>query len=52
VKKIKKITLNKETLLPLRSGTRGLRDLGAGDANDTGPSCDIFRACTIRGWDC
>jgi hypothetical protein len=51
VKKIKKISLSRETLIRLQAET-DLRDAAAGDVNDTGPSCDIFRACTIRGWDC
>jgi hypothetical protein len=43
---IKKITLSKETLLSLQEN--GLR-VGGGN---TGPSCEIFRLCTIAGWDC
>ena len=50
-KNVKKIQLSRETLLRLQE----LRDAGVaggtGGAN-TGPSCDIFRACTIAGWDC
>lgn len=47
----KKITLNKETLLRLQSQSLELRDAGVGGGN-TGPSCEIFKACTIAGWDC
>jgi hypothetical protein len=43
---VKKITLSKETLLSLQAD-----ELRAGGGN-TGPSCEIFRACTIAGWDC
>jgi len=45
---IKKITLSKETVLGLQADSPELR---AGGGN-TGPSCEIFRACTIAVWDC
>jgi len=43
---VKKITLSKETLLSLQE-----EELRVGGGN-TGPSCEIFRACTRAGWDC
>jgi hypothetical protein len=43
---VKKIVLSKETLLSLET-----EELRAGGGN-TGPSCEIFRACTVAGWDC
>jgi hypothetical protein len=45
---VTKITLSKETLRGLQADSAELR---AGGGN-TGPSCEIFRACTIAGWDC
>ena len=45
---VKKIVLSKETVLSLQADSPELR---AGGGN-TGPSCEIFRACTIAGWDC
>jgi hypothetical protein len=45
---VKKITLSRETLLGLQAESPELR-IGGGN---TGPSCEIFRACTIAGWDC
>jgi hypothetical protein len=53
VKKTKtpgKITLSKETLARLESASPELHQAWGGD--NTGPSCAIFRACTIAGWDC
>ncbi len=47
----KKITLNKETLLRLQSESIELRDEAVAGGN-TGPSCEIYKACTIAGWDC
>lgn len=48
---VKRITLSKETLRSLQADE--LR-VGGGytEPNCTGPSCDIFRACTIVGIDC
>ena len=46
----RKITLSKETLARLESAIPELRHAWGGD--DTGPSCAIFRLCTIAGWDC
>ena len=45
---VKKITLSKETLRGLQADSAELRAGGG----DTGPSCAIFHACTIAGWDC
>lgn len=48
---VKKITLSRETLLSLQENE--LRVGGGTTGVDcTGPSCAIFRACTIAGWDC
>ena len=47
---VKKITLSRETLLSLQENE--LRAGGGSGVDCTGPSCEIFRACTIAGWDC
>lgn len=44
--KIKKIALSKETLAHLQPESSGLRKAAGGNGN-TGPSCDIFRYCTL-----
>jgi hypothetical protein len=49
-KTLRKITLSKETLTRLESASPELHLAWGGDA--TGPSCAIFRLCTIAGWDC
>ena len=50
-KPIKKISLSRETLAGLQA--EDLRDAMRGASTwCTGPSCDIYRACTIGGWDC
>jgi hypothetical protein len=49
-KTVKKITLSKETLLRLEPEYRKLNHLAGGD--NTGPSCAIFKGCTLAGWDC
>ena len=48
---VKKVSLNRETLLRLQADT-DLRYVGGNGWGDTGPSCEIFRACTVGGWDC
>ncbi|HEY4593751.1 MAG TPA: hypothetical protein VIJ61_15150 [Thermoanaerobaculia bacterium] len=47
---VKKITLSRETLHSLQENE--LRVGGGTGVNCSGPSCEIFRACTIAGWDC
>ena len=49
--RLKKIALNRETLLHLESDSLKLKDAGIAGGN-TGPSCEIYKACTVAGWDC
>ena len=49
--RLKKVTLTRETLLYLQSDSLKIRDAGVAGGN-TGPSCEIYRACTMAGWDC
>lgn len=50
-KKVAKISLHRETVLHLQP--EGLREqAGRVAGGNTGPSCEIFRACTLAGWDC
>ena len=48
---VKKITLNRETLLSLQEDELRIGG-GSTGQNCTGPSCEIFRACTVAGIDC
>ena len=49
-KPVKKVSLNKETLLSLQP--ENLERLRGGTWWDTGPSCTPYRYCTAAGWDC
>lgn len=54
-KDVRKITLHKETVRRLEEQTLDLDDTqvrGASAWNCSGPSCEIYRACTLAGWDC
>jgi hypothetical protein len=45
------MSLHRETLLNLQpEGLEAQARRVAG--GNTGPSCEIYRACTIGGWDC
>jgi hypothetical protein len=49
-KTLRKITLSKETLAHLESASPELHQAWGGD--NTGPSCEIFKFCSVAGLGC